>query len=71
MNNASFVTRRIEAGRHRTARIEAGPADGPLPVFVHGWIEVGHERTCTSRSWRRPGDTPCRQRVGDVYSILD
>ncbi len=27
--------------RHRTAWVEAGPADGPLMIFVHGWPELG------------------------------
>ena len=30
-----------ESARHRTSWIEAGPADGPLMVFVHGWPELG------------------------------
>lgn len=35
---ASGVT---ESPRHRTAWVEAGPADGPLLIFVHGWPELG------------------------------
>ncbi len=31
--------------RHTTAYLAAGPADGPLVIFVHGWPEC-------SRSWR-------------------
>lgn len=31
----------VEASRHRTAWIEAGPADGPLMIFIHGWPELG------------------------------
>ena len=27
--------------RHRTAWIEAGPEDGPLMIFIHGWPEIG------------------------------
>jgi pimeloyl-ACP methyl ester carboxylesterase len=27
--------------RHRTAWIEAGPTEGPLMIFVHGWPELG------------------------------
>lgn len=30
-----------ETGRHRTAWVEAGPDDGPLMVFLHGWPELG------------------------------
>ena len=29
------------SARHRTAWLEAGPADGPLIIFVHGWPELG------------------------------
>jgi pimeloyl-ACP methyl ester carboxylesterase len=31
----------LESARHRTAWIEAGPADGPPMIFVHGWPELG------------------------------
>ena len=34
-----------ETPRHRTHYLAAGPADGPLLIFVHGWPEL-------SRSWR-------------------
>ena len=30
----------LETARHRTAWIEAGPADGPLMIFMHGWPEL-------------------------------
>ncbi|MFJ7949578.1 alpha/beta fold hydrolase [Streptomyces sp. NPDC096354] len=33
--------RTMETARHRTAYLEAGPADGPLMIFVHGWPERG------------------------------
>lgn len=29
------------SARHRTAWVQAGPADGPLMIFVHGWPERG------------------------------
>ncbi len=35
------TTHFVESARHRTAWIEAGPADGPLMIFVHGWPELG------------------------------
>jgi len=41
MSGASFATHRIETARHRTAWLEAGPADGPLMIFIHGWPELG------------------------------
>ena len=36
----------VETGRHRTSYLSAGPADGPLMIFVHGWPELG-------LAWRR------------------
>ncbi len=37
-----IVARRVmETARHRTAWIEAGPANGPLMIFLHGWPELG------------------------------
>ncbi len=32
--------RSITTARHRTAWIEAGPADGRLMIFIHGWPEL-------------------------------
>jgi pimeloyl-ACP methyl ester carboxylesterase len=29
------------SARHRTGWVEAGPPDGPLMIFVHGWPELG------------------------------
>jgi pimeloyl-ACP methyl ester carboxylesterase len=36
----------VETRRHRTSYLSAGPADGPLMIFVHGWPELG-------LAWRR------------------
>ncbi|QQS15119.1 MAG: alpha/beta hydrolase [Rhodospirillales bacterium] len=41
--------------RHRTFHLSAGPADGPLVVFVHGWPEL-------SISWRH--QLPCLAGLG-------
>jgi len=41
MADTGFARHSIETARHRTAWIEAGPADGPLMVFIHGWPELG------------------------------
>ena len=41
MADVVLAQKMIETGRHRTAWIEAGPADGPLMVFIHGWPELG------------------------------
>lgn len=40
MADTVFAQKMIETGRHRTAWIEAGPADGPLMVLIHGWPEL-------------------------------
>lgn len=37
----TFTTKQIETPRHRTSWIEAGPADGPLMILIHGWPEIG------------------------------
>jgi pimeloyl-ACP methyl ester carboxylesterase len=36
-----FEQKTIQTARHRTAWIGAGPPDGPLMIFVHGWPELG------------------------------
>jgi pimeloyl-ACP methyl ester carboxylesterase len=38
---ARHAQRIVETARHRTAYLEAGPADGPLMIFLHGWPELG------------------------------
>lgn len=37
--------RSLRTDRHTTAYLEAGPADGPLLIFCHGWPELSY-------SWR-------------------
>lgn len=37
----SFTERTLKTARHQTAWIEAGPHDGPLMIFLHGWPELG------------------------------
>ena len=39
--NVDFVRHAVETARHRTSWIEAGPANGQLLIFVHGWPELG------------------------------
>jgi pimeloyl-ACP methyl ester carboxylesterase len=34
-------TSMVETERHRTTFLEAGPGDGPLMIFLHGWPEMG------------------------------
>ena len=41
MTDIILTADRIETARHRTAWTEAGPADGPLMIFIHGWPEIG------------------------------
>jgi pimeloyl-ACP methyl ester carboxylesterase len=38
--SARFAIRRLATARHATAYLDAGPADGPLMIFVHGWPEL-------------------------------
>src|ERR1700761_2663920 len=37
----TLTARTFRSPRHTTRYWEAGPADGPLMVFVHGWPEIG------------------------------
>lgn len=41
MTATAFAARELTTPRHRTAYLEAGPADGPLMIFIHGWPELG------------------------------
>ncbi len=41
MSGAAFKADRLASPSHTTAWIEAGPADGPLMIFIHGWPELG------------------------------
>lgn len=37
----NLETRHVETSRHRTAYEAAGPENGPLMIFLHGWPELG------------------------------
>jgi pimeloyl-ACP methyl ester carboxylesterase len=37
----NFACQIHETARHRTSWIEAGPAEGPLMILLHGWPELG------------------------------
>lgn len=37
----TLIARAFSSPRHTTHYWEAGPADGPLMIFVHGWPEIG------------------------------
>jgi pimeloyl-ACP methyl ester carboxylesterase len=39
--SVGFTVRRLVTARHEAAYIDAGPADGPLMIFIHGWPELG------------------------------
>lgn len=41
MDTNNFTAHRHETARHHTVWIEAGPSDGPLLIFLHGWPEMG------------------------------
>ena len=41
MNEPTFASHRLATARHHTTWLEAGPADGPLLLFIHGWPELG------------------------------
>ena len=41
MSLVEFTPNRIATAHHVTAWIEAGPAEGPLMIFLHGWPELG------------------------------
>ncbi len=41
MPSLSLKQRSFETARHRTVWHEAGPQDGPLMIFIHGWPELG------------------------------
>ena len=41
MSNTSPTSRYIDSPRHRTALLKAGPTNGPLMIFLHGWPELG------------------------------
>lgn len=40
MANFGISEHLLETPRHRTAWLEAGPTDGPLMIFIHGWPEL-------------------------------
>jgi len=40
-NARNLTVRTFSSPRHTTRYLEAGPVDGPLMIFVHGWPEIG------------------------------
>ena len=51
------TARAFSSRRHATRYLEAGPADGPLMIFVHGWPEIGlmwraQMETFAAEGWR-------------------
>jgi pimeloyl-ACP methyl ester carboxylesterase len=79
---APFRAGGCETPRHRTAWIEAGPLDGPLMIFVHGWPELGiiweHQLRhfaaagwrCVAPDMRGYGGSSVPTRTGD-YAIRE
>ena len=52
-----LTARRLRSPRHTTRFWEAGPADGPLMIFLHGWPGIGliwraQIEAFTSEGWR-------------------
>jgi len=41
MNANQIIERTFESTRHKTSYLEAGPHDGQLMFFIHGWPELG------------------------------
>jgi pimeloyl-ACP methyl ester carboxylesterase len=37
----TLIARDVPSPRHTTQYWEAGPADGPLMIFLHGWPQIG------------------------------
>lgn len=56
MTSRGFEANAVETARHRTTWIEAGPKQGPLMIFLHGWPELGlvwrHHTTVTPSSFK-------------------
>jgi pimeloyl-ACP methyl ester carboxylesterase len=53
----ALFARAFRSPRHTTQYWEAGPSDGPLMIFVHGWPEIGllwraHMEAFASLGWR-------------------
>ncbi len=40
-NNGALVPHTFRSPRHTTQYWQAGPADGPMMIFIHGWPEIG------------------------------
>src|SRR6266436_6316778 len=53
----TLTARTFSSPRHTTRYWEAGPADGPLMIFLHGWPEIGlmwreQMEAFTAEGWR-------------------
>jgi pimeloyl-ACP methyl ester carboxylesterase len=40
-NLSNLTVRTFSTPRHTTRYLEAGPVDGPLIIFLHGWPQIG------------------------------
>jgi pimeloyl-ACP methyl ester carboxylesterase len=41
-NSVAIRAQQLDTHRHSTFYLEAGPTDGPVMIFVHGWPELSH-----------------------------
>lgn len=55
MDSTTVTEHIVRTGKHQTFYLAAGPADGPVIIFVHGWPEL-------SISWRH--QLPCLAALG-------
>ena len=69
MPSVALVSHSLQTARHRTEWVEAGPVDGPLMIFIHGWhfgqaardFEADVESTLSllyRRASKKPADEP-------------
>ena len=57
MKPPTLIARTFRSPRHTTRYWEAGPVDGPLMIFLHGWPQIGlmwraHIEAFASEGWR-------------------
>jgi pimeloyl-ACP methyl ester carboxylesterase len=61
----------VETIRHRTAWLEAGPEQGPLVIFLHGWPELGLIWRFAAPAFFRGGLALCRPRYARLRKFIE